>query len=56
MSVVKVEIDREKLLHLKDALDHIANQFWLEIDSNADASALTETINLMNEWLKKEEE
>ena len=51
---MQVEIDKDKLIHLKGCLDHIANQFWLEIESKADAAGLLETIALMNKWLTEE--
>ena len=51
---MKVNVDREKLVRMKDSLDHIANQFWLEIESKADAAGLLETIALMNKWLTEE--
>ena len=54
MSVIKVEIEEEKLLHLKGCLEHVANEFWIDIKSSVDAVGLIDTINLMKEWLQKE--
>ena len=48
---MKVDVGRKKVVRMKESLDHIANQFWLEIESKADAAGLLETIALMNKWL-----
>ena len=52
---MKVEIDKDKLIHLKGCLDHVANEFWIDIESPVDAVGLIDTINIMKEWLQKEE-
>ena len=53
---MEVTISREKLSRLKDALEHVANECWLDITSSTDAAALLETIACMKTWLEAEEE